>query len=117
MDKRKLLLLKYLLHNCSEGYKVLEVNKLLTAVKRYKGSFKSLEEDIMFLKQRMYIDLKYIDNDNVCLSIMDNSRIFEENIKIERNLSKNMCIYMITTMFLSGILSFLGALVATLILR
>ena len=117
MDKRKLLLLKFLLNNCSDGYKVFDMPKIYSAVKKYRGDYRTLEEDIMYLKQRKYIDLKYIDEQSICLTIMDNSRILEENIKVERNLSKHMHVYMLMTMIFSGVLAFAGSLIATLLLR
>lgn len=115
MDKRKLLLLKFLLNNCNEGYKVIETSKFYSAIKKYKGNFAWLESDIDYLKRYKYIDLKYIDDNNVCLSIMDNSRILQENIKVERNLAKQMKLYMVITMIVSGLLSFVGAFVAVLL--
>lgn len=117
MDKRKLLLLKYLLDNCSDGYKVLDTQKVIQLLKKYKGSFQLFEKDIEYLKQMNYIDLKYIDDINFCLTIKDNSRILQENLKVERGSRRQFLFMMLATMLSSGIMAFLGAFFAILIIR
>lgn len=116
MDKRKLLLLKYLLNNCNDGYKVLDTTKVMIAIKKYKNNYENFEKDIDYLKQMNYIDLKYIDENSLCLSIMDNSRIFQENLKVNRSSKKEYFLIMILTMILSGIMAFLGSFLANIIL-
>lgn len=117
MDKRKLLLLKFLLNTCKDGYKVLETNKVLQAVKKYKGDYNLLVEDIGYLKSRKYLDLKYIDENNLCLSVLDNSRILQENIKMDSATKREYLNVTILTMILSGIMSFLGAFLAILLFK
>jgi len=115
MDKRKLKLLKFLLNNCNDGYKVVETNTIYKLIKKYKNNFEYLQEDIKYLKQRKYIDVKYVDKDNICLSVMDNTRIFQENLKVERESKKEMYFMMIITMIVSGVMAFLGAFLAIII--
>lgn len=117
MDKRKLSLLKYLLNNCSEGYKVIDTQKILVSIKKYKKNYEMLVKDIEYLKQMQYIDLKYIDEMNVCLSIKDNSRILQENLKVEKSSTRQMQLYLILTMVATGIMSFIGAFLAILLIR
>lgn len=117
MDRKKLLLLKFFLNNCEEGYKIFETNKLFGIVKKYKGNFELLEKDIQYLSRMNYIDLKYIDKDNVCLCIKDNSRILQENLKVEKSSKNQLVFYMFLTVILSGVMSFVGAMLANLIIR
>ena len=117
MDKRKILLLKYLLNNCSEGYKVLETKKVLSSLKKYKSDYKLFETDIEYLRQMNYVDLKYIDHENLCLCIKDNSRIMQENIKIERCNRRQLVLSLLLSVFVSGIMSFVGAFLAILLTR
>jgi len=117
MDKRKLLLLKYLLNHCDEGYKVLDTQKVIQAIKKYKGNYQNFEEDIEFLKSRKYIDLKYIDENNLCLAVMDNSRILQENIKMESSSKKIYLRLSLITMLISGISAFCGAFLAILLFK
>lgn len=116
MEKRKLTLLKYLLNNCGDGYSVLDVSKILSRIKLYKNKINYLEEDIQYLKSLNYIDLKYIDNESLCLSILDNSRVVQENIKTEKLTKKTYKFFMFLTAILSGLMAFLGTFIANLIL-
>ena len=117
MDKRKLLLLKYLIRNCADGYKVIEINTIFSSIKKYKNNYDTLEADIMFLKSRKYIDLKYIDENNVCLFVLDNSRILQENIKIEKGNKKDLIVMMFITAISSGIMAFIGSFIAMMLFR
>ena len=117
MDKRKLLLLKYLLNNCSDGYKVLDTHKLMSSIKKYKQNYKLLEEDINYLKSRKYLDLKYIDENNLCLSVLDNSRILQENLKMDSSTKKEILGITMLTMFISGAMAFLGAFLAIILFK
>lgn len=117
MDKRKLLLLKYLLNNCSDGYKVIDTKKILSEIKKYKDNYQLLEEDIYYLKSRKYLDLKYIDENNLCLSVLDNSRILQENLKMDSATKKEYLNVTILTMLLSGIMAFLGAFLAIILFK
>ena len=117
MDKTKLRLLKYILKHCKDGYKVLDIQNVLKCIKKYRGKFEMFEKDINYLKQMNYIDLKYIDNSNFCLAIKDNTRIFQENLKIENHSKKHLLLIMIFSAIASGIMSFVGAFVAVMMLR
>ena len=117
MDRKKLLILRFFLNNCEEGYKIFETNKLFGIVKKYKGDYELLEKDIQYLSRMNYIDLKYMDKDNVCLCIKDNSRILQENLKVEKSSKNQLVFYMFLTVILSGVMSFVGAMLANLIIR
>ena len=115
MDKKRLLLLKYLLNNCDDGYKVLEIKKILSSIKKY--SYQSLEKDIEYLKQMNYIDLQYMDEINICLCMKDNSRIVQENMAMENRSKRFLYLVLTLSILVSGLMSFIGAFVATLIYR
>lgn len=117
MDKRKLLLLKYLLNNCDNGYKVLEVSKIFDKLRKYKSDFQLLQEDINVLKQYKYVDVKYIDEINLCLAVLDNTRIFQENLRIQRGTSRGYWLSLTMNMIVSGVMAFLGAFLAIILIR
>ena len=117
MDKRKLMLLRYLLHNCDNGYKVLDTPKVLSACKRYRGDYTKLQEDIEFLRSYKYIDVKYIDDKNICLSMLDNTKIFQENLKSERSAHRGYLVSLLINMIFSGVMAFVGAFLAIIITR
>ena len=117
MDKRKVCLLKYLLENCENGYKVLEISSLFRSLRRYKNDFDFLQEDINFLKQYRYIDVKYIDEDNICLSVLDNTRIYQENLKATRGSRAGYIMSLMMNMLFSGVMAFIGAFLAIILIR
>lgn len=117
MDKKKILLLKYLTAMTGNGYKVLETSAILNSLNRYKKDYAELKKDIEFLRARKYIDVKYIDENNICLMVLDNSRVLQENLKIEHGNKKSLFIMMILTSVISGIMAFLGSFLAIIILR
>ncbi|MGN0960928.1 MAG: hypothetical protein ACI4PF_01865 [Christensenellales bacterium] len=117
MDKRKLLLLKYLLQKCDNGYKVLDTSKVLMANKKYKGNYSSLEQDINFLKSYKYVDVKYIDESNICLCVLDNTLIFQENLKSEKSTHKGYISLLLINILVSGVMAFLGAFLAIILVR
>jgi len=116
MEKRKLLLLKYLINHSKEGYIVLDVAKIFSAIRKYKGNFENLKNDVDYLKSLHYIDVKYLDNDSICLSVLDNSRILQANIKNESSTQKKFIFYMSISALLSGVMAFIGAFLANIIL-
>ena len=117
MDKRKICLLKYLSKNCGDDYKVLDTKKILSSLKKYKGNFDTLKKDIMYFSRRKYIDLKYFDQDNVCLSVQDNLHILEENLKVEEGLRKKFVTMLTIFSIVSCATSFLGAFLAIILVR
>lgn len=117
MDKKKLLLLKLFLNRCDGGYKVIELSHILTSIKKYKGNVAQLTRDINYLSQYKYIDVKYLDDINVCLSILDNSHVFQENMRSDRAINKKYLTSLILTSIFSGIMAFVGAFLAIMILR
>ena len=117
MDKRKLTLLNYLTKCCSNGYTVLEIEKVLKTIKKYKNNFDLLSKDVEFLYQRKFIDLKYLDTTNLCYVILDNSRIFQENLKLENSMKGKYFFVLFLSLIISGISSFVGAFLAILLFR
>jgi len=116
MDKRKTLLLKYLISHCKEGYWILDIAKIFSAIKKYKNNFEQLEKDIEYLKSLNFIDVKYLDEESICLSILDNSRILQANLKNDSTTQKKFMLYMIISAIISGFMAFAGAFLANLIL-
>lgn len=113
MEKRKLKLLKFFLNNCSNGYKVLDVSKIYQAIRSYKKTgWQSLLADIEHLKQCKYIDVKHIDENNICLCILDNSHVFQENLRSDKAVNRKYLISLAVSAMLCGIMSFLGAFLA-----
>lgn len=116
MEKRRLFLLKYFLNNSKDGYWILDVSKTFSKIKKYKNNFELLKSDVNYLKSLNYIDVKYLDSESICLSIMDNTRILQANLKNESIMQKKFILYMTITAVISGFMAFVGAFLANLII-
>lgn len=117
MDKKKISLLKYLSKNCTDSYKVLETNNVLHSLKKYKSDYSLLKKDIEYFAKRRYIDLKYFDEESICVSLQDNLHILEENLKVEENLNKKFVSMLTIFSCFSCVSAFLGAFLALVIFR
>ncbi|MBE5757548.1 MAG: hypothetical protein E7345_01275 [Clostridiales bacterium] len=115
MNKRRLALLKYLLNNCGDKYKIFDTSKLLTINRKYKNNFTLFSEDVKYLKQMNFIDVKYIDEVNVCLLVLGSSIVMQENLKKEHKLAKRDVYIMLFTALLCGITSFIGCVLANIL--
>lgn len=115
MDKRKLNLLKYLLNNCNDGYKILDVENLLIILKKYKRDSNCLLKDIKYLSTHEFIDVKYSDEQSLCLRVLDNSRVWQDNFKRDKISNKKLFTFMFFTAILSGVMAFLGAMLSIMI--
>ena len=115
MDKQNTKLIKYLNSLNDDGnYKVYEFSQLTRDLRRSK---ESLNNDLQYLSLNEYIDIKYQDNDVVCLCLLTKSRMLEE-----QSVTKIYGLSVITkTILISGIfnaiMAFLGAFVALLLIR
>lgn len=117
MDRKKNSLLKFLIKNCNGEYKIFETNKILKSLKKYKGDYNLFKKDIDYFSKRKYIDLKYIDEENVCLNLQDNIHVLEENLKVEERLSRKFVSMLTIFSCFSFGMAFLGSFLALLIFR
>lgn len=115
LDKQNAKILKYFNNVCDDGsYKVFEFWVLCKELRQNK---KALYENLHFLMLNEYIDIKYYDDDVICLCLLTKARMFEEQSAI-----KIYGLSVITrTMLISGIfnaiMAFLGAFVALMVIR
>lgn len=117
MEKRKLVLLKYLIENCGDGYKVLDIKKIFNKIKKYKNNFNMLSKDLNYLSQHKYVDLKHIDESNICVCILDNSHVYQDNLKSDKLANRKYLISVVINMVVSGIMAFAGAFLAIILIR
>lgn len=115
MNRRRLLLLKYLLNNTNEGFKIFDTMKVMSISKKYKNNFEMFQDDIKYLSKMKYIDVKYIDEINVCLCVLGNSLILQESIKNNGKTAKRDVFMMFMTAILCGVMSFAGCVLAIIL--
>ncbi len=86
LDKRCVLLLEYIDKECAEGgYKVFEVKELLAALPAEFGAdAEELERCVLTLSAKEYINVKYIDEEEICLTPLSRGRLlFEKRLDDE----------------------------------
>lgn len=115
LDKQNEKIIKKLQKLCPDGsYKVFEIVELLGLFNLKKDAF---DNDLKYLKDNQYIDIKYADESVICLCLLPKSRQVEE----QENAKKYSHINIMNVMLLSGvfnaIMAFLGAFIAMLIIK
>lgn len=115
MNRRRLLLLKYLLNNINEGFKIFDTQKVMGELKKYKNNFDMFQEDIKYLSKAKYIDVKYIDEVNICLCVLGNSLVLQESIKKTNKSAKREILIMFMTALFCGVMSFIGCVFAIIL--
>ena len=115
LDKQNLKIVKKLNKLCEGGtYKVFEYQQL---TKDFNSKQTSIKNDLNYLKENEYIDIKYSDDSVVCLCLLPKARQVQEDLKTPRySFTAIMKMLLISGIF-SGIMAFLGAFIATLIIK
>lgn len=119
LDKKTFTLLKTLKDLCGEDtYKVIDAKSLLEKVPKKAGITEdSLNEMLKFLQENEYVDIKYSENNLYCLSVLTRGRLFFQKVNDENKSRSEMRKYMLWSAFVSGVMAFVGALVAILIFK
>lgn len=115
IDKQNLKIIKQLQKLCADGsYKVFELDELIKSLGIKKDA---LNNDLKYLKDNEYIDIKYADDNVVCLCILPKSRQVEEQENSKKYSHFNIMKVMLISGIFSGIMAFFGAFVAMLIIK
>ena len=104
---------------CKDGnYKVLELEEIQGLLPRkYQFSSKDLQTMLKYLSEHDYIDVKFVDNKNLCVSTLPKGRVEMENQIKEDKTSTTYKRLFIASIVVSGLMSFIGAFVATILLK
>ena len=116
LDKKSEILLSELKRIVPNGYKVLTKSEIIDMLPvKMQGNSQSVDEQLTFLYNNGYIDIKYRDKDEVCLclTLKTDSYLSTERNRVEKTrITDGQLWLLFGGMFLAA---FLGALVATLI--
>lgn len=104
---------------CKDGnYKVLEVAEVLEMLpKKYNFTFEDIQNMLKYLSERDYVDVKFVDEKSLCVASLPKGRLHLENQLKENKTAYAFRRLFIGSMIVSGLMAFLGAFVATLILK
>lgn len=118
LDKKSETLLSALKQVVPSGYKVLTKSEVIDMMPvKMQGNRQTLDEQLTFLYNNGYIDIKYRDKDEVCLclTLKADSYFSTERNRVEKARITNSQLWILFGgMFLAA---FLGAFVATLIAK
>ena len=104
---------------CKDGsYKVLEIEEILTMLpKKYHFSYADLQNMLKYLSEHDFVDVKFVDEKNLCVASLPKGRLHLENQLKEDKAVITYRKLFIASMIVSGLMSFLGAFVAILLLK
>ncbi len=119
LNQKNALTLKVLNLICDdETYKVVDVDTILSKFpSKHKGGKSDLIQCLEFLNGGGFIDIKYEENDTYCLTVLPKGRMILEESLFESNTLSKFSKLLIFTSLSSGLMAFLGALIAVLILK
>lgn len=113
MDKRSERLLKFINEIGGESYKVIELTEVISKMpSKYNFTIQDIQNILNFLNQREYIDIKFVDDKNMCVASLPKGRLYFENILKQNQVTKAYRKLFITSIIVSGIMSFVGAFLA-----
>lgn len=109
LDKLNTNLVKNLNELCDDSadYKILEVSKILDSMIRFKLDYEILSNNLTYLQDHEFVDIKYLDENEVCLAMLPKARMHTEEMKAtkkEQNKYFKLAIW-------SSVGSFLAALI------
>ena len=118
LDKKTEAVLKLLIYTVGESYKVINKSQLLAQLPaKVRPDVRGLQNILTFLKENEFIDVKYQDKDEICLSATVKASNYneKENNIIERaNISALQVTLLLVGVFLAA---FAGSLLAVFIGR
>lgn len=118
LDKKTTILHNILSKESTGEYKVLEMDNLRDRLpKKYATiSYEEISNILKYLKDLAYIDIKYLDENELCFAILPKSRIYEEHLLEDKKLSRRFALMIALSGIISGICGFCGAFLSHIIL-
>ena len=115
LDKQNNRILNKLHKLCPDGsYKVFEIQELCSLFNLKKDT---INNDFQYLKDNEYIDIKYSDNNVICLCLLPKSRQLKEFENVKNYSYTNIMKMLLISGIFSGLMAFLGAFIAMLIIK
>ncbi len=119
LNKTTATTLKVLNVICEDDtYKVIDYSNLISQFpNKFKCSKDELEQSLEFLRAGQFIDIKYSENETYCLAVLPKGKMILEESLFESNTLSKFSKLLIFTSLSSGVMAFLGALIAVLIAK
>lgn len=111
-------LLNYLYSQNSNGdFRILSINEIMANLRIKENDNAKLNNSLSYLKEKEYIKIKYLDEEEICYCLLTNANIFIENNnfnKVSKSKSAGKYLLKLILLFLSA---FLGAFSAVMIIH
>ena len=115
LDKQNYKIITKLQKLCPDStYKVFDIEELCSLFGIKKDA---LINDFKYLKDNEYLDIKYSDESVICLCLLPKSRQLEEQEKAKSYSHANIMKVLLISGIFNGIMAFLGAFIAMLIIK
>jgi len=117
LDKRTSALMSMINEVCNEGsFKVLEIADIIASLpRRYKLDRGNLKQMMDFLVERDFLEVKYYDDNEYCLSPMPKGRLYHEQARDEKKQKSRERELIVYTIIGSFIAAFAGALLGIIL--
>lgn len=114
LDKRTHKILLQLTKLCSKNsYEVIDLLEVIKNIpKKFNIDIEGLKQDLKYLQDKNYIDIKHLDDNECCLSLLAHARLYAENVYGERVRKTRMFAWTIVSSICSFGFAFLGAFLA-----
>ena len=86
-------------------------------MKKLKLEEEGLKKNLEFLQERNFVDLKYFDENEICLSILPKGRVHNEEVEEEKKEKIDYYKLAIISSLGSAIFAFLGGFLAFILLK
>lgn len=116
LDKLNLRLINVLNDFCEDAnYKILEISKILERMTKFNLDYDILTSNLNYLQEYEYLDIKYLDKNEVALALLPKARLHSEEMKEERKTKFKYYRLALISSVGSFISAFLGGLIASLL--
>lgn len=115
LDKVTRRILKTIESKCeSDNYNVLEKNEIIADLPKNTAP-EVLDKYIDYLSSHKYIDIKYNDDNEICLLLLPKTRLEDEEIALKKNNNKKVLRLAFLISMVAAISGFFGAFLGSYI--
>ena len=120
LDKLNNKIIKVLNEMCdnSSTYKILSISDIISKIgKNFNVDAEALTKNFDYLSSRDYIDVKYMDEKDVCLALLSKARIHDEEVtQVKKEKLKYLRLATISSIC-SAVCAFMGGFLAFILLK
>ncbi len=117
LDKRNAKLLHALYQICDNNYKVIEFGDIVTRLPLKYRLDTELINDLKYLAEHGYIDIRYFDNEVVCMCMLTKGKLCNEEMEQDAKRKKKSTMTIIALGIMCAVCAFIGSLLGVILSR